>query len=106
MTSQHKQRFPYLAASIFVLVILGTYLGAYYALVATSLVLDSPTSVGDVIARAEPTYSWGGRLSATLFRPANALDRLLRPQEWCNRELRVISPLEEAPSHPTSAAKR
>jgi hypothetical protein len=68
----------------------GIYLGAYYALVAPSWTIDRDQPVMSfiiVMATPEPSYRLGGTLSEILFRPAHAIDRVLRPETWRRRDL-------------------
>jgi hypothetical protein len=87
-----KPRLPHLAPAIWLLAAIGIYLGAYYALVTPELVEDDGPFRSFILVTGTPQarYRVGGTVTAILFRPAHALDRILRPQQWCRQDLRML----------------
>lgn len=63
-------------------VVVGMYAGAYYAMVECTRV---PLWVG--AEGAIDSYSFGGEVSKSLFRPMNEIDAMLRPEVWGIRDV-------------------
>jgi hypothetical protein len=82
----------YLTPAIWLLFAVGIYLGAYYALVTPELVEDDGPFRSFILVTGTPQarYRVGGTVTASLFRPAHAFDRLLRPQQWRRQDLRML----------------
>jgi hypothetical protein len=72
------------AAFAFVVVLVGLYLGAYFAMVDSIDVAEMLSSVRPYRGPARPFvfYRFGDDWSRSFFGPAHALDRRLRPELW------------------------
>lgn len=88
---------PWIAAAV-LLVLIGAYVGAYYAMVARTPILVKDRSLGYRVSHYVPTYAelpqklrrqrsivhsivWDSRLRP-LFAPIHEFDRILRTNYW------------------------
>jgi hypothetical protein len=85
MDDERKHRFPFTTIALTLLAVFALYMGAYYALVVPLSAMTSPIVKGVALTSRVPEYRYGGEIIRQIFRPAHAIDRMLRPDKWPGR---------------------